>query len=216
MRQALLCAVVVLCFTAALVADGAVVELDGPHDSAVLNPAQPAWYFGELAGDPHTYTLQLTQPSETQFEVLVPKVDINQDPVHAAIVVRQATRGVEEVARLRAEDARWTSSFNRALGSRYRHGSAFKGTLEPGNYIIEVHSPDNQGAYILRVGESDALAGYGYGQKISFLYDIKRHEHEGSLAALVAMLYSPYVYIPLIVSLLGVGLLWRLLRKRYA
>jgi len=49
----------------------------------------------------------------------------------------------------------WTYFFEEFGGDGYYQGPEFKEEVEKGEYQIEVFSPDNQGKYVLAVGEKE-------------------------------------------------------------
>ncbi len=185
------------------------VTLTGPTDATVIDPHHEAWYFGTLENSPHTFMLYLDEPLDAHFEIVVPARN-EAIRKQGAIIVKQATRGVTEVARLNAEDAAWERFFNISTGDSWQRGGSYNGSLEPGIYIIEVHSPDNQGVYALRFGEGGSLAGGGYFKKLSSLYQIKQLEGK----SVFSMVLSPYLYVPLLLLMAGLGFF--MYRKRYA
>lgn len=192
-----------------LTTEAEIVQPESPADSIVIDAAVDTWYFGVLEDDPHEFMLYLDKPLEAKFEVYVPRTN-TATQTHAAIIVKQATRGVTEVARLSAADASWESFFDFSMGARYQRGGSYSGMLEPGIYTIEVHSPDNHGPYALRFGDSGSLSGLGYFEKLRELYAVGQLQGR----PVIAMLYSPYLYVPLLL-VVAVGVwFWR--RRKHA
>ncbi len=198
---------IALCLVVATSVQAAVVDLKKSTDVTVIDHDQPGWFFGTLDGDPHTFMLYLDEPLEASFEVLVPRQGGGARD-HGAIIVKQATRGVTEIARLEAKQASWESRFDLPTGSRFLRGGSYEGKLESGIYIVEVHTPDNRGPYALRFNDGSSLEGPGYIGKLKLLYAVQS-EYGWSH---VGMLRSPYIYVPLLLLLVAV---W-VYRKKYA
>ncbi len=178
-------------------------------DLVVIDHEKPGmWYFGTLDDAPHTFMLYLDETKEVKLQVLVPARGGAEAQTKGAIIVKQATRGVDEVARLKAETASWDPFTDWITADRYVRGAEFNGSLDSGVYIIEVHSPDNLGPYVLTYGTGGSLSGYNYFKNLAQVYHIK--QSNGS--PIVWMILSPLVYIPLV--LLAIGLWWY--RKKYA
>ncbi len=207
MKYFCLTIVLTLCFAGTAVAD--IVRQSTANDVTILSPEHAAWYFGTLSDMPHTYALYLDESLEATFEVLVPATK-DSEPMHAAIIVKQAERGVTEVARLTAEQATWDKRFDFATGDSYLVGSAYTATLEPGIYTVQVYSPDNYGPYALRFGDAGSLSGHGYFGKLAHLKEIKALHGKSAFS----MLASPYVFVPIVV-LMSLAV-WLYRRKMYA
>lgn len=207
MKYLCLTVVLTLCFAGTAVAD--IVRQSSANDVTMLSPEHTAWYFGTLSDMPHTYALYLDESLEAEFEVLVP-ASKDSSRTHAAIIVKQAERGVTEVARLTAEEATWDRRYDFATGDSYLVGSQYVGTLEPGIYTVQVYSPDNYGPYALRFGDAGSLSGHSYFGKLAHLKEIKALHGK----SVFSMLTSPYVFVPILVLIGLAGWLYR--RKLYA
>lgn len=179
--------------------------------TTIADPTLAQGFFGTLDGFPHTYEIRMTEPFVLSIHIRTPDVASHTDTV-SGIVVKEKKRGVLEIARLHAEDASWDVRTDFLTGTSYREGTSFTQELEPGVYRVEVHTPDNNEKYILMIGEREDMT-IGYGELIGRLIDLQKFHERWS----VWVITSPYVYVPLLVSI-GIGItvyLWYR-RKQYA
>jgi hypothetical protein len=99
--------------------------------------------------------------------------------------------GVTEIARQRSETVAWTERKESVYGLRFYDGVVLRQSLEPGTYRVEVSTPVNHGAYMLRIGsEADPL---GYFATLGQVRAVQKHYDY----SIVKMLTSSYVYYPL-------------------
>ena len=167
-------------------------------------------FYGALDGHPHTYQIIVSDEPATLFaEVLVPDIEGAQNN-RSGIIVKEEIRGVSEVARLRAREASWETFYEPFGADSYRRGSAFEGELEPGVYLLEVSTPDNDGKYVLVVGKEERFSLLEYSQTLAQIYRVKRFFEKSP----VRVFESPLVYGPTLVVLLIIGLLYY--RRHYA
>ncbi len=142
-----------------------VIEITEPELSKV--------FYGKLDGIPHTYQITSSKPFSLYVEVLLPDID-GVDRQMSAIVVRQAERGVDEVARVTGADTTWDISKKFFGGDRYLSGESFNKKVDAGTYIIQVHSLKNIGKYVLLVGSEENIDNTGYFESIGMLIEVKK------------------------------------------
>ncbi len=150
-------------------------------------------YYGDLLGFPQTYRIVLASSSEVTFQIAEPDIEQMYGPV-SVIVVREVERGVEEVARLDANAIGEVTERVHSTGDSYRLGERFTETLEPGTYLIEVSNGDNLGKYVIRFGTEPLPESLGYIGTLKQIYAIKQFFGKPA----VAVLQSPYYYVPTI------------------
>lgn len=183
---------------------------ESPDDIHVLQePTILKSYYASLIGFPHMYSLAVEEPTQLKLDILIPDGEIVAND-REIIVVKKEKRGVSEVARLFAKDADWSVFEDSRSGDTYRQGPVSELRLEPGQYLIEVSSPRNEGLYVLRVGYINPTVGYL--TTIGDIYRVKRFLGK----SIVTMVESPLVYWPLIFTLLAIigGLYWK--KRKYA
>jgi hypothetical protein len=166
----------------------------------IENPETEQLILGELQDAPEMYEVVSENPFTLTFEIrAVPDTDASLPPQLGGIIIKQKEiRGVEEIARLNATDSEWTVVTDKATGLKYQAGGYYSESVEPGTYRIEISSPNNQGKYMLLVGNNPDENGY-----FASLADIKMMYQFYELSTL-RMFSSPYVHYPLgIIVLLG-------------
>lgn len=177
----------------------------------IQNPEIEQLILGELTDAPEMFEIVSEVPFTLTAEIrAIPNTSGATLPQLSGIIVRQKEiRGVEEVARLNASDASWTVRTDPDSGLVYQAGPYFSEQLESGTYRIEVSNPNNQGKYLLLIGNQKDQNGY-----FDSLSDIQRVYAFYDLST-IRMVSSPYVFYPLsviIVLLLVVGT-WYYRRK---
>lgn len=177
------------------------VYLERNRDIKVIEePTAKQQFFGELVGWPHTFTMLIKEKTFFTTTLSIPDIERLENNVNF-ILVKEVTRGVEEVVRIPAGKSEWLPEKESWSGEKNRRGPTFEAELEPGVYIFEVSTPDNIGKYVLEVGTGE-YKDSGYFERLGMLVDVKRF-HESWL---ITLLFVPTVYMPLMVIVLGVAL----------
>ncbi len=173
------------------------------------DPTLSQAFYGEMNGFPHTFQIVAKEPFQLFAHILVPDIDASKNNISGIIIKERSGGGrVTEVARLLAKDSSWVSDYEPFGGDSYREGPQFETTLEAGVYRVEVHTPDNLEKYVLVVGKREEMT-IGYFELIGRLAKVK--VFFGKPKIFVAQ--SPYVYVPLLVLLSGIGY-WYVRRYR--
>lgn len=173
----------------------------------IHEPERQQFFYGTLAGTPHTYAFSLNAETRVVAQLMMPDVTGSADSISAIIVRLPEGKGrVEEVARLRAADAAWSRA-RIATSDTLRQGPSFDAVLEPGAYRLEIHTSDNIDRYVLRMGTNTRGGNY-----FSFLAQLGAFKKFlGSSVATV--LLSPFVFIPFGMCV-GAAFVWRACRKQ--
>lgn len=158
------------------------IEVD-PHIEQVIT--------GTLDNFPEMYEVTSQEDFLLTVEIrAVPGTTTDSIPDLNGIIVRQKTRGVEEVARLQAEDGEWPLVYDHVTGLSYRVGTIFSQSVTAGTYHIEVNTPQNIGKYMLVIGNQPQSVGYVTSLKsvsdLYLFYGVPR----------IFMIRSPFVYYP--------------------
>ena len=99
--------------------------------------------------------------------------------------------GVTEVVRFNPSKEDWMVTKDKSVGLTFGNSEVITKELEEGIYRIEVSTPNNQGKYVLRLG--DDVEGSGYFENLSRAYNIQKFFGYSVLR----MLTVPTVYYPL-------------------
>lgn len=184
----------------------------GPDDYIyVEEPLVSKAYYGELRDFPHTYRIEISEPTTFFTELLVPEFVTEKD--RFAILVREESRGVSEIIRLNPKDATWEPFYESFGGDTYRRGPSYETTLEPGNYIFEVSTPENLGKYVLVVGKEEKFAEDGFFSSLKDIYRVKVFMDK----PFFMVLQSPFYYVPTIFLILAGLIVWyRIKRHKHA
>lgn len=188
-----------------------IVEQSANEELKVVDPTISKAYYGELTGFPHTFRITAESEFPLYVSISVPDIPEATNNVSAIIVRDRLGGGVAEVARLRAESATWEPFFELFGGDTYRQGASFDETVEAGTYRVEVHTPDNQAHYVLAIGKTEDFSSVGYFELIRGIAGVK--EFFGKPP--IAVLQSPFLYVPITLLLLLAGLGWYLYRRLY-
>jgi len=165
----------------------------------VSDPEISRAFYGELDDFPHTFQIRATSSFRLYVQVLEPDREDAQND-HAGIIIRERDdgRGVEEVARLRPSEASWESFYEFFGGDSYLEGPEFNQEVGPGVYRVEVSTPVNDGKYVLAIGKIEDFSGVGYFETLKGIYGAKQMMGRSPLT----MLYSPFVFVPLLVLII--------------
>ncbi len=174
----------------------------------IEDPELSQAFYGELTGFPHTFEIRAKEPFTLSLQILQPDIESSIRNI-SGIAIKDLGRGkrVEEVTRLHARDALWESEYEPWGGDRYLIGPSFKQELSEGIYRIEIHTPDNLEKYVLVVGSREEMT-LGYFELIGRLMEVKEFFGKSKLR----IVESPFVYVPLILSMLLIG--YGVYRKR--
>lgn len=161
-----------------------VVELLGDYQ---LNKT----VLGELENAPEMYEIKIEATSTLAVELRAVPMAETESTFSGIIIRQKETRGIEEVARLEAREAKWNRLLDGQTGLPYLAGSFYSETVSPGTYRIEVSNPNNQGKYLLLIGTNNDEEGYF----ASLRAVITTYEFYGE--SKLKLFNSPYVHYPL-------------------
>lgn len=154
-------------------------------------------FYGKLDDFPHLFEFTITEPQTLFAEILIPDIEGAESDV-SGIILKIEERGVTEIKRLNAKEAAWESFYEFAGGDSYKRGPSFYDSLEAGTYQIEISTPVNLSKYVLVVGKREEFALANYFGTVRDIARIKSFFEKPK----VAILQSPFVYIPLVFLLL--------------
>ncbi|MFZ2253045.1 MAG: hypothetical protein WAW13_02590 [Minisyncoccia bacterium] len=172
----------------------------------IEDPTLAQTFYGNLVDFPHTYQIIATKPFHLFVHIKVPDIESSANNISGIIIKEPEGKGrVQEVTRLKGNDALWESTYEWWSMDAYRNGPSFEQDLGPGTYRIEVSTPDNREKYVLVVGTRDEMV-LGYFGTVRRLVDVKAFFEKSRLR----IVESPLVFVPLI----GIGGLCALWYKR--
>lgn len=173
---------------------------------AISHPTVSTAYFGQMTGEPHSYTFTLAKPTAMYFTVLVPDASSTKKDVSAALV--DVTRPDVPVGVVLGQGAWRAFTYQ---GDHYFRGEEYRATIPAGNYQIIVWSGNNDSAYGLIVGEHEPFVFGKIAGAISTLPTI-RSAFFGRPA--VSALLAPLIYGPILVILILIlTVVWYLRRR---
>lgn len=109
-------------------------------------------YYGNLAGQPATYHIEATDTFRLYVNILVPDIEGAGKDVSVKILKKS-----DVISVLDASAHVWTEFYEPFAGDAYYRGPEYVETQGPGDYEIQVYSPDNHGKYVLAIGDREAF-----------------------------------------------------------
>lgn len=118
----------------------------------INNPDISQAFYARLKGWSEYYQVTLNAPQEFYFSTLVPAVKDIQKNISADLMAAQSG---EIIASLPAAESSWPAYYEKFGGDNYFKGPEKKINLEAGTYLIKVYNPENEGKYVLVVGQKE-------------------------------------------------------------
>lgn len=167
------------------------------------DPARLQMFYGTLKNAPHTYEFSIAKTQTFDARILMPITDSEKTMASAILIKEPEGKGrVTEIARLTASSETPKKEYFGALGSSLYQGPTFSGTLEPGTYRLEVHTPNNNEQYVLETGSREDGPWYG-----AFLAQLVPFKHFVD-ASVLSLFAAPVLLLPL---LFAIGIGWMIL-----
>jgi hypothetical protein len=116
--------------------------------TTVQDPEVSKAYYGELAGKPAVYEIRCDSSFSLYVNLLVPDIagartDFSADIYHEG----------QPLTRLDGSGYPWTTFYEPFGNDTYLQGPEYRSKVGPGVYRIEVANGQNQGKYVLAIGE---------------------------------------------------------------
>ena len=122
----------------------------------IKNPAVSQAFYGELKGREAYYLIDLKKEQDLFLQILVPDLPgIAKDKSASVEYLPELGAKAEPFAKLDPAEAEWQKFYEEFAGDNYYRGPEVKRPAEPGYYAIKISSPENQGKYVLVVGEQE-------------------------------------------------------------
>lgn len=206
-----LCIGLFLCTTSSAFAYVATSHtLSTPYDIVTISTEElgQQYFLGSLEDFPEMFEVVLEATSTLTLAIRAVPTEDQKTPQLSGIVIRdKAVRGVEEIARLKADEASWLPVRDTLSGLVYLTGGKFEAEVPPGTYRIEVSTPNNVGKYILVFGSDAESAPYG----ITLASVADTYEFYG--VSKIGMIRSPLLLYPLgiavVLALFGATWYWQ-------
>ena len=129
----------------------------------------PQTILGELSRFPHSWQFAVSEPVGVSARLFVTE---SETEALSFILVKREQRGVSEVGRVTGSDSVWEPYEDPYSRLDLRGSEFLTVTLEPGAYRLEVSSPDNVGAYQLKIGTDEDLS---YREQLQHIFITHRH-----------------------------------------
>lgn len=115
-------------------------------------------YYGELTGQPDYYRIALENTTDIYFGILVPDVPgDNRAMMSAEVYEYEGSMSRTQSLLLDGPNSRWDLMYEDFGGDWYIAGPAQKINLTPQTYYIRVFNIQNQGKYVLAVGDIESF-----------------------------------------------------------
>lgn len=115
----------------------------------IYNPEVSQAFYGELKGGREHYIITEDSEFDLYIQILVPDIP----GARRDFVVEIIARDLNET--LNGSSFIWKNFYEEFAGDYYLQGPEIKQRVGPGTYFIEVYNNDNQGKYILVVGQEE-------------------------------------------------------------
>jgi len=127
------------------------------EQTEVLDPEISKAYYGELEGEPHIYTINSEEEFAIYINILIP----GQELTHT--VSAELIKNDEVIYFLDGENYNWEEWYEKFGKDWYmkgpEYGQDFKSVniLPSGVYTIKVFNQENEGQYVLAVGDIESF-----------------------------------------------------------
>ena len=141
----------------------------------VTEPEISKAYYGNLAGNPHIFTISTSSPIDLYVNVLVPFIEGPEKNVTVKIF-----KGEQLIRILSPTKEDWKEFFEPFGQSMYWKGPEFKIRADAGKYKIHVQSTEKSIKYVLATGEIEAFGGPESLRAILLIPELKKNFFEES------------------------------------
>lgn len=175
----------------------------------IENPEVSQAFYGELEGEPDIYQIQTETPIRLYVGILVPDVEnIGKD------VSVEISKDNKFYYLLDGVNFEWQSYYEEFAGDKYFKGSEFSADEEAGIYTLKVFSPDNQGKYVLVVGEKEEFPLNEILNTFVSLPRLKMFFDKSPWQALIAPIVFRFLVLPVILLVVLILVIFFLVRRK--
>lgn len=182
-----------------------VYNLDALPEKPIIinNPDVSQAFYGRLKGWEEYYRITITTSTDFYWQTLVPDVKNIQKNISADLIDEEDA----VIAMLDAKQGTWAPYYEEFAGDNYFSGPSSTVSLDPGTYTIRVYNENNEGKYVLVVGQKELFTSKEILDTIVSLPSLKTYFNKSPLSA-----YSNYIGLFMGGILLGLIIIYFFLR----
>ncbi len=162
----------------------------------VQNPEISQAFYGELKGRSVSFEINSNETFTLYLNLLVPDLPGIEKDVSAKVYSEE-----KEIFFLDGSNFNWTHFYEEFAGDNYFKGPEIREEVKQGKYIVEVFSSDNQGKYVLAVGEKEEFPLNETAKTLLLLPQLKKNFFNKSPLTAFFNLIGLFLLIPLLVLL---------------
>jgi hypothetical protein len=120
----------------------------------VQNPEVSQAFYSQLKSAPQIYQIIQDKPFALYVNLLLPQLpSVNKNL--SAEIYQGSVAKENLITTLDGPSAEWTKMYEPFGGDNYFQGPEYKKQVDPGTYLIKVFNPNNQGKYVIAIGEKE-------------------------------------------------------------
>lgn len=189
--------------------------------TVIENPEVSQAFYGNLKGEHVYYEIRSDNEFDLYVSILVPDIkDIGKDVSVEVFLVnsekdyqKYTENEKEPLIFLNASEHNWTHYYEEFAGDDYFKGPEEKIRAEKGTYLIKVQSPDNEGKYVLVVGEKEEFPLNEIVKTIFTLPGLKKNFFEKSPLTAYFNLIGVFMLVLVLIIFVVSGLVYTIMKK---
>ncbi len=126
-----------------------------PGDIQINNPEISQAFYDELKGKPRDYFINSSKDFALYINLLVPE-EANRNGRYSANIFLVNDSGAEQIGSMDGASFEWKEFYEEFGRDYYLKGPELTKEVPAGKYKIEIYSKDNQGKYVLAVGQKES------------------------------------------------------------
>ncbi len=179
-------------------------DRDYISDPIVVNEPEISYaYYGKLNGQPHNYKIVSEKPFHLYVGLLVPYVGQEETSDVEFHIMKDGEKIV-----MMHDYSNWTKWYEEYGGDWYLQGPAYEADVEPGTYIIEVHSDTNSEEYSLAIGNIERFES-GDILKTIFVLPLMKAYFWGNYTLLIV-----YIVVLVLIAAGAIYIIRKFIRKK--
>ena len=127
-------------------------ELSILYPQLIKNSEIGQSFYGELSGSADYYKIIADEPFDLCINIMSPDIEDARDDFSIAIYGDNNKR-----ITLYGDRYEWVTYYEKSTEYRYWKGPSYEETLERGEYLIQVYNEDNEGKYVLVIGDRETF-----------------------------------------------------------
>ncbi len=117
------------------------------YPKIIKNPEISQGFYGELKEDPDYYKIIAEEEFDLYLNIMAPDVEDAWTDFSVGIY------GDNKTITLEGDRFEWENYYDRTTENRYLKGPTYEETLEKGEYLIQVYNEENEGKYVMVIGD---------------------------------------------------------------